>query len=91
MAPTLRAPPSMQPHLRSVVGCGAAGGPRHGRGSGRCSEGGHDPLHHSPLVWPDRAVADQPRKDPQLDRRDSLELHTEAVLSPGEGGQETLT
>ena len=25
---------------------------------------GDDPLHHSPLVWPDRAVADQPRMDP---------------------------
>ena len=52
---------------------------------------GDDLLHRSPLVWPDRAVADQPLVDPQLDRRDSLKLHTEAVLSPGEGGQETLT
>lgn len=50
---------------------------------------GDDPLHHSPLVWPDHTVADQPRMDPPARRRGQPETaHRSRAESEGGGAAE---
>lgn len=50
---------------------------------------GDDPLHHSPLVWPDHTVADQPRMDPPARQRGQPETaHRSRAESEGGGAAE---